>query len=398
MSIYKRGCDKKGPDKTCSRCGERGSCGVYWYKFMWNGELVRESTRQGNDKNARNIESAHRTSLAKGEVGIREKKTVPTLKEFCSQRVEPWAKARFEATCRKNWTWYRTGIRALTKYKPLAEIHLDQITSEVASEFAAHRLREGMQVSTANNSLRVLRRILNLAVEWGVLAIAPKVNVLSGERRRERVITSEEEARYLAAAPEPLASVAVVLTDTGTRPEECFRLRWENVTWLNGRNGALLVVHGKTPAARRVVPMTPRVRTTLESRWLELGKPEEGWVWPAPTRSGHVEPSSLRKQHAKAFITIADEAKKRDVKPVRPFVLYSLRHTFLTRLGESGCDVWTLARIAGHASINISARYVHPSEDAVLDAISRLGGHKIGHSGNNAPQLPVAKDATSAVN
>jgi hypothetical protein len=30
------------------------------------------------------------------------------------------------------------------------------------------------------------------------------------------------------------------------RPEECFRMRWEYVTWLNGRNGALLVKHGKT--------------------------------------------------------------------------------------------------------------------------------------------------------
>jgi integrase len=65
---------------------------------------------------------------------------------------------------------------------------------------------------------------------------------------------------------------------------------------------------------------------------------------------------------------------------VRPFVLYSFRHTFLTRLGESGCDVWTLARIAGHSSIAISARYIHPSEDAVFTAISRLGGHKIGHN------------------
>jgi hypothetical protein len=53
--------------------------------------------------------------------------------------------------CRKNWYWYRTGIRALTKYKPLAEVNLDQITIDVASEFAAHRLREGMQVRTANN-------------------------------------------------------------------------------------------------------------------------------------------------------------------------------------------------------------------------------------------------------
>jgi hypothetical protein len=64
---------------------------------------------------------------------------------------------------------------------------------------------------------------------------------------------------------------------------------------------------------------------------------------------------------------------------VRRFVLYNLRHTFLTRLGESGCDAWTLARIAGHSSIAISSRYVHPSEEAVLGAFSRLGGHNSGH-------------------
>ena len=95
----------------------------------------------------------------------------------------------------------------------------------------------------------------------------------------------------------------------------------------------------------------------------------EGWVWSASTRSGHLEGSSLKKQHAKAL----------RLSGVRPFVLYSLRHTFLTRLGESGCDAWTLARIAGHSSIAMSTRYVHPSEDAVLNAMSRLGGHKTGH-------------------
>ena len=78
------------------------------------------------------------------------------------------------------------------------------------------------------------------------------------------------------------------------------------------------------------------------------------------------------------------EAAKNNLKPVRPFVLYSFRHTFLTRLGESGCDVWTLARIAGHSQIGISSRYVHPSEDAMFAAMSRLGGHKIGHNEENA--------------
>ena len=124
-----------------------------------------------------------------------------------------------------------------------------------------------------------------------------------------------------------------------------------------------------------------KIRTVPETHWEASGRPEEGWIWPAaPTRSGHVEPSSLRKQHDKAFQTIAEQAKQNERRPVRPFVLYSFRHTCLTRLGASGCDVWTLARIAGHSPIAISARYVHPSEDAVLAAVERLGGHKTEHS------------------
>jgi integrase len=160
----------------------------------------------------------------------------------------------------------------------------------------------------------------------------------------------------------------LAVADTGMRPEECFRLRWEAITWVNGRYGTLLVTHGKTAAARRTLPMTPRVRAIMESRWERAGGPAEGWVWPARTPSRHVEPKSIYGQHLKAL-----EASK-----VRPFVLYSLGHTFLTRLGESGCDAWTLARIAGHSSVSVPGRYVHPSEDAVLTAISRLGRHKLG--------------------
>ena len=67
-------------------------------------------------------------------------------------------------------------------------------------------------------------------------------------------------------------------------------------------------------------------------------------------------------------------------KELIPWVLCSFWHTFLTRLGQSGCDAWTLARIAGHASIAISSRYVHPSQDAVSNAMSKLSGHNIRHS------------------
>ena len=135
--IYKRGCDKKGPNGSCSKCGTRGSCGVYWYKFMWKGELVRESTKQGNDKVARQMEAAHRTSLAKGEVGIREKKVIPTLKSFCIGRVEPWAKSTFEQASPKTWLWYGFGIGSLKKSATLANLKLDEIGPELVAEYAS---------------------------------------------------------------------------------------------------------------------------------------------------------------------------------------------------------------------------------------------------------------------
>ena len=127
--------------------------------------------------------------------------------------------------------------------------------------------------------------------------------------------------------------------------------------------------------------MTPRVRGILEQRWKAAGEPAEGWIFPASTKSGHIEPHSLTRQHRGAIKACG----------VRPFVLYSLRHTFLTRLGASGCDAWTLARIAGHSSIAMSQRYVHPSEDKVFDAVAVLGGHKIGHSEENEAQEQVAQ-------
>lgn len=352
MAIYKRG-------------------RIYWYKFTFNGEAIRESTRQTNQHTARDMESAHRTSLAKGEVGIREKKTAPTLADFISQRFEPWAEA---STSAKTWLdYYRPGSRTIQTYKPLANLRLNEITSEKAAEFAARRQSAGLQVSSVNSSLQVLRRILRLAAQWGVIEVAPSIKMLPGERHREHVVKVDEEARYLAAADEPLESVAALLIDTGMRPDECYRLRWESATWTNGRNGTILVTHGKTAAARRVLPLTVRARSILHARWEAAGMPAEGWVWSAPTHSGHFEKSTLKKQHKKAL----------GLSRVRPFVLYSLRHTFLTRLGESGCDAWTLARIAGHSSVAMSARYVHPSEDAVLAALDRLSGHNFGHSENS---------------
>jgi integrase len=384
--IYKRGECKLDENGKCPKCGKRGTCGVYWYKFMWQGRLLRESTKQGNDRIARQMESAHRTSLAKGEVGIRERKPSPTLADFMSDTFQPWVEATFREKPRTA-IWYRGGIRRVSEFPLLAKARLCEISAETVHAYIVKRQTDGLNITSINRELQILRRILRLAVEWGTVESALKVRLLPGEKRRERVLSLDEESRYLAAAHEPLASIASVLVDSGLRPDEAYQMRWESITWVNGRHGTFLVTHGKTAAARRVLPMTPRVRSILESRWEAGGKPLDGWIWSAPTRSGHVESSSLRKQHQNALRT----------SRVRPFVLYSLRHSFLTRLAESGCDVWALSRIAGHASLTMSQRYIHPSQDAVLDAIARLGGHKFGHIEKDAPKQPVATIAVSTV-
>src|SRR5262249_55839046 len=177
-----------------------------------------------------------------------------------------------------------------------------------------------------------------------------------------------------------LRDVATILLDCGLRPEECFRLRTENVAESN------LEIHfGKTENARRRIPMTPRVKAVLDMR---LSKTNGcGWVFPAQTKSGHIEPSSLKKQHLKAIAEatrIIRKETKRDNAQLEPFELYALRHTCLTRWAPH-MDPWTLAYLAGHRNMNTTRRYVHPQEQTTRAAMDRAQVAKSGHtSGHTA--------------
>jgi hypothetical protein len=55
----------------------------------------------------------------------------------------------------------------------------------------------------------------------------------------------------------------------------------------------------------------------------------------------------------------------------------------LTRLGEAGVDAFTIMRIAGHSSITVSQRYVHPSSESLERAIEKLEAE------NNGQRLGV---------
>jgi integrase len=86
------------------------------------------------------------------------------------------------------------------------------------------------------------------------------------------------------------------------------------------------------------------------------------WVFPGESDSSFLA-TSLNHQHSKV----------RDLLGLpKDFVIHSLRHTMLTRLGEAGVDAFTIMKIAGHSSITISQRYVHPSPETLERAFERL--------------------------
>ena len=178
--------------------------------------------------------------------------------------------------------------------------------------------------------------VIWLAQEWDRVQKALRtVRMLPGEKHRERVLTAEEEALYFRAAcseameehsdPQLLADVARILLDCGLRPEECFRLKPANVL-----DGKLEIHFGKSDNARRRIPMTPRVRAVLDMRLTNHTGP---CVFPAETQSGHIEPSSLKKQHAKAIRIATRILREESGDPKQAFAgfeLYTLRHTCLT--------------------------------------------------------------------
>ena len=130
---------------------------VWWYRFTWNGKPIRESTQQTNRRVAEQIEEAHKTSLAKGEVGIRDRAPVPTLKDFAEQDFLPFIESRFKNKP-KTLEYYRNGIKNLKAFAPLASSPLDLITNGKIAAFVTKRREAGLRVTSINRQLEVLRR------------------------------------------------------------------------------------------------------------------------------------------------------------------------------------------------------------------------------------------------
>lgn len=346
MSLYKRG-------------------GIWWSRIVRHGERIDRSTKQRTKVGAQAVEAKWLTVVNEtGELtsaGIRQER--PLILQQFQDRFFAYLKNNVKSP--RTVEFYKQAYQQLLwPGVELSTAYLSGITPAAIEEWVQRRSKE-VGVARINASLRTLRRALKMAEEWKLIRKCPKIKMLPGERQREFVITEELLAKMLVHedCTEHLRVLLPFLVDVGLRISEALALRWEHVG-LEPKAGATLgwvyVNKGKTKYSKRYVPLTARAHGILESI---KNASKSQYVFPAKDNK---EPLS-RHWVSEQFRTLRDAMKLPD-----DCVVHSTRHTFCTRLGESGCDAFTIQKLAGHSSILISQRYVHPTPALLENAIGKL--------------------------
>jgi integrase len=92
-----------------------------------------------------------------------------------------------------------------------------------------------------------------------------------GSRRRPHIVTFDEEQRVLAVAVSQIRVLAVLLLETGLRPNrEALMLKWDDVDFLGQ---FIRVESSKTQAGVRNVPLSARCKTELQN-WRNMAGSE----------------------------------------------------------------------------------------------------------------------------
>jgi integrase len=348
MAIYKRG-------------------DTYWYEFQFNGERIQQSAQTGNKDAARQIEAAHRVRLAKGEAGIHDRPPVPTLAEF-----GPRFESAIVTLCAEKpatVSFYREKLSRLLEDRKLSDARLNAIDEAVIDGYKQRRTRQSsrygrpLSPASVNRELATLRRLLRLAQEWKVLDRVPRIRLLRGERNRDFVLSHRQQPKYLEAAPQPLKDVARLILESGVRPGEAANLQWSDVYLqpaVRAKFGYIAIRHGKSTNAKRNLSLTASAAEMLKGR---KASGKSAWVFPGDSPDAPILGTTLDHQH---------KGVRTALKLPLDFVIHSLRHTMSTRLGEAGADAFTIMRIAGHSSVTVSQRYVHPTPEGLERAFERL--------------------------
>jgi integrase len=343
----------------------------FWYhEFVLNGKRYHKSTRMKNEREALKVANAAFTALVKGEAGIGEPKSVPSLREFREDFITAVRAEKQDKP--KTVQFYTYSFDSLLKYEPLAEARLDRIDERLVQRFTVWALaryceRSGKRtcsVATVNRWRATLRKALRMARRWKVIQTVPEIPRLKGERERSFVFTEALRKKYEELAPEPLNSFIQFSCEIGICEGEIIDLLKPDVHMTEkadewGHYGYVQIRQGKTEFRKRSLPITARAKDILTT-WMAKSKSDLVF-----SREDGVSPIS-------AFTLIQQQERMRTLlKLPWDACVHSARHTALTNLGLTGVDPFTLQRAAGHSNITTTRKYVHPTPPTMKDAFQK---------------------------
>jgi len=360
MSVYKRG-------------------ETYWFKFLFQGQLIRDSAKTNSKTVAREAERARRRDLELGYNRISKRERLPLF-----------------ALATKEWLASKS---ALT---PLGRVYYEQYSRKLVREFGSRlvsditindiaalqrkRLGERLSARSINCEVATLRQILKHCDCWSPLG--GRVRFLRERTDAGRALSFEEEDKLLAAiaaSPSPVLYPFFVLSlDAGLRPSESRALHWCDLAlrWTDGAisEGEIVVSRSKTEGGTgRVIPLTRRACAALtiwRGRFPETGP--DNYVFPfhrvglaGNSRKSLIWDVDLNRPMGQWSYKSAFETARRKVAVTCRF--YDARHTFVTRLAENATvSVETIRQLAGHVSDRMLGRYAHIRVQARREAIATL--------------------------
>jgi integrase len=352
---------------------------IYHYVFMRGGVRYRGTTSTGNKRVAEAIMLEKIDALAKGKVGIVERRDVPTLKSAMDAFLA-YSAGKHAGTPSTHKRAVVSSVALLKHFEP--NMSLDSINVAAVDQFKIARLNDyatargkgpnsrkktkrKISPATVNRELALLRMIFNFALRDDTILLRTPfrkngVEFLDEDDDTFRVMTYKECEQYLSNATPALYDVASLILETGMRPGEVCAMepRHLHLDEAHPTQSFYSVTKGKTKAARRRVSLTTRAVAILTSR---LARCQGQFLFPHELDPDKPMPK-INNAH--------DRARK--AANIGYFRLYDFRHTWATRCTEAGVDAVTLAAKLGHSKLTMVLRYAHPGQEHQNEATAKL--------------------------
>lgn len=354
----------------------RKDTGQWVCDFYHNGERIRKTLKFARTKKEAEAAEAVIMNQVFQQVYGFESKADKRFEDFVVETFLPYSEAN-KRSFRCDVLICRVLVKAF-KSKSLRQITPPVIESFKQS-FLNTPTKHGKQRShsTVNYHLRVLSKILSMAVDAELLESNPcgRVRKFTQDNQRMRVLSAEEETRLLAALRHNklVLQIVTMALNTGLRRGEIFNLSWDDLDFPR-RN---ILVRQSKSGKKRIVPMNNTVVEMLES----IDR-RSHFVFPSPQTGGPL--TEIKRSFGRAM-------KEAGIKDFR---FHDLRHTAATRMADNGADAFTLMKILGHSDIRMTARYTHATDNALRRAVENLDAKKhFGHvlvtePNENSVELP----------